>query len=417
MMDDYGSGGVEMFDTWIIFGDPSLKISGPAGMQVDPSGGLAASGPPGGPYDAQSLNYTVTNNNAAPIDFEATGSQPWVSIANPTGTIPAGGTATVTVVISDASRNLDIGSHSDTVRFRNLTNRSGDTTRPVVLKVSALVPVLRWTLGSDPGWSSEGEWQFGVPSGSGGGKGMNPDPAAGATGANVFGANLAGNISKTMGGPYYLTAGPFDLAGVNGATLAFQRWLNTPDPADVASTVAVSDGGSAWTTVWTNSGLVTDAAWTPQTFDISSLTGGGGAVYMRWGYQVKGRVSTAGSGWNIDDVELQGALQSARITLSVVMDQLSWTSLPGMAGYDVVRGDLRTLATSGGDFTAATNACLGENVAGTTLPNTPEPSPGEGHWFLVRGVSLSGPMTYQSLAGDQIGLRDAEINAAAASCQ
>jgi hypothetical protein len=28
MMDDYGAGGVEMFDTWIIFGDPSLRVIG-----------------------------------------------------------------------------------------------------------------------------------------------------------------------------------------------------------------------------------------------------------------------------------------------------------------------------------------------------------------------------------------------------
>ena len=28
MMDEYGSGGVEMFNTWHLFGDPSLRISG-----------------------------------------------------------------------------------------------------------------------------------------------------------------------------------------------------------------------------------------------------------------------------------------------------------------------------------------------------------------------------------------------------
>jgi len=34
MMDDYGSSGVSMFDTWILFGDPSLRVVDRGGIQT-----------------------------------------------------------------------------------------------------------------------------------------------------------------------------------------------------------------------------------------------------------------------------------------------------------------------------------------------------------------------------------------------
>ena len=40
----------------------------------------------------------------------------------------------------------------------------------------------------------------------------------------------------------------------------------------------------------------------------------------------------------------------------------------------------------------------------------------KGRWYLVRGVAPSGPQTWQSLGGSPESLRDAEIDAAAASC-
>lgn len=98
------------------------------------------------------------------------------------------------------------------------------------------------------------------------------------------------------------------------------------------------------------------------------------------------------------------------------MDRLYWTSVTSAITYDVVRGDVDTLLSSDGDFIVATDACLGDDMVGTELSYSETPAPGQGHWFLVRGISSSGPMTYQTLVGDQVGLRDDEINASSASC-
>jgi hypothetical protein len=51
-------------------------------------------------------------------------------------------------------------------------------------------------------------WAFGVPTGQGGESHGFPDHASGATGRNVYGVNLNGDYSTTVGGPYFPTMGP-----------------------------------------------------------------------------------------------------------------------------------------------------------------------------------------------------------------
>jgi hypothetical protein len=96
--------------------------------------------------------------------------------------------------------------------------------------------------------------------------------------------------------------------------------------------------------------------------------------------------------------------------------ELSWTSLPGADRYDVVRGDLGVLRTSGGNFTAATQACVADDTTATSRMFAPSPTPGRGLWFLVRGASCVAPGTYDSGASSQVASRDSEIDAAPAAC-
>jgi hypothetical protein len=420
MMDAYLAAGVEMFDTWILFGDPSVVVVGDPipthGLVVTPEEGLSGTCGPGGAPGTDRVDYTLRNLEPVPIDFEAVAGQPWVTVSNGAGTLDPGQTTTVTVSFNEGAQNLDCGEHADTVSFENLTNHDGDTTRTVSLSVGSVITLEDWMLDGDPGWTAEGEWEFGVPLGSGGAKDMNPDPTLGATGQTVYGVNLAGQFNKAPGGPYYLTLGPLDFSQVGDVSFSFQRWLNSAAPPDILSTVEVSPDGSGWTTIWSSSALMADAAWTPQSFDISAEVDGGSAVSIRWGYQVVDRVPQAGSGWNIDDVILRGTPDTVRIHLSVGASALSWTPVGGARAYDVVRGDLATLQASGGDFSVATEACLGNDLEATSLDYSDQPPAGGGWWFLVRGICAEGPMTYQSLAGNQGGVRDEEIEASGVAC-
>jgi len=170
-------------------------------------------------------------------------------------------------------------------------------------------PVLIYgsTFDSNPGWKTEGEWAFGQPTGGGGTPNPNPDPNSGYTGINVYGVNLNGNYSTDVGGPYHLTAGPFDCSNYALVKLKFARWLNTDFPPYVQSMLEVSNNGTSWQTVWEHTGgqPITDDDWQIMEYDISSVADNMPAVYVRWSYEI-GDEAYPFSGWNIDDVELWG---------------------------------------------------------------------------------------------------------------
>lgn len=165
------------------------------------------------------------------------------------------------------------------------------------------------TLDTCPGWTVEGQWQFGRSLGLGGAEHGNPDPVGGCTGANVYGVNLNGDYHVTVDGPQYLTAGPFDCSAYHDVELQFARWLNTDQADFVEATVQVSNDGTSWTTVWAyayTEGELTDGAWKTVVYDISGRADHRGTLYIRWGYKIKDADAWALSGWNIDDISVFG---------------------------------------------------------------------------------------------------------------
>lgn len=420
MMDAYGTSGVEMFDTWNIFGDPSLRIVGEAtpaaGLVVTPGEALASAGAAGGPFAPESKDYLVRNAGISALTYRVSADRPWIVVTPASGVLAGGETVTVTVSVAQGACHLDNGAHGGSVRFENVTDHDGDTSRGVSVQVGVPGTIHAETCDHNPGWSTTGEWAWGVPQGGGGAYDTNPDPASGATGTTVFGANLAGDISTTLFGPYYLTAGPFDLVGIAGTTVRFERWLNTLGPPYGFATIEASSDGSSWTEIWRNASEVTDAAWTAQEYDVAGLADGRGAFYLRFGYGLTRNVPFAGSGWNIDDIRVRGVAETARIVLTVDRDAISWTAVRDAGAYDVVRGSLGTLLASGGDFALATQGCAANDIAGLALPFAEVPEAGDALWLLVRGVGDAGGATYQALALSQQGIRDGEIAAAPATC-
>ncbi len=96
---------------------------------------------------------------------------------------------------------------------------------------------------------------------------------------------------------------------------------------------------------------------------------------------------------------------------------LSWLAATGATAHDIVRGGGATLKSSGGDFAAATQACLDDNRTSTSLLASSAPLLGEFSWFLVRGVNCGGSGTHDSGGASQVGLRDGEIAASGNDCQ
>lgn len=159
------------------------------------------------------------------------------------------------------------------------------------------------TFATDPGWTTEGEWAWGIPTGGGGEYG-HPDPTGGHSGSHVYGYNLAGDYPNDLS-PRHLISPAFDLSDTAGTRLEFRRWLNVDRlPRDYAQ-LSISTDGTSWTNLWRNLLPVDDSGWMPMSYDISSFADGQSAVHLRWTMGATDGTRRH-SGWNIDDVRVVG---------------------------------------------------------------------------------------------------------------
>lgn len=95
---------------------------------------------------------------------------------------------------------------------------------------------------------------------------------------------------------------------------------------------------------------------------------------------------------------------------------LDWDALTGTPGYDVQRGDLGTLVATGGDFSAATQACAAAGLLVTHAEDATPLPPGDGTWYLVRSKGCPGAGTYDDPLESRRGSRDPGIAASGEAC-
>ncbi len=158
-------------------------------------------------------------------------------------------------------------------------------------------------LNTDPGWTVQGQWAWGPPTGGGS---HNFDPVGGFTGPNAYGYNLTGDYPNNLTPTQYLTTTAINCTGATGIQLRFRRWLGIESSTFDHATVDVSNDGTTWTNVWNHSGAaLSENAWSLQTYNVGATADNQATVYVRWGMG-----TTDGSvtypGWNIDDVEILG---------------------------------------------------------------------------------------------------------------
>lgn len=276
-----------------------------SGLGTSPSTILDASGDVGGPFSPTSAVYTLTNrNDTGSISYSVTADQGWIDVSSAGGVIAAGASVNVTVSLNASATGLSAGLYTGVVSIVNTTDGIGDTQRAVRLAVGSPTSIHAWSFDTDPGWDTQGAWDFGTPAGSGGSAHGNADPSSGYTGSNVYGFNLGGDYTNNMP-ETHLTSTAIDCSSLSGATLKFRRWLNVEQPAYDHAYVRVSNDNINWTTVWTNTGEVTDNSWNAVEYDISAVADGQATVYLRWTMGATDG-SWLYSGWNVDDVEIWG---------------------------------------------------------------------------------------------------------------
>ncbi len=275
--------------------------TGPTRMRVSPAIDLEGAGYVGGPFEPNSIVYTVTNLGDEPISFNVAANRSWVSVSETVGLLAPGGTAPITASINGNAAALPLGTHSATVTFTNATSGSGNTSRGVVLTVGLSDVRYRFPMDVDPAWTTEGLWQFGQPAGAYAELGP-PDPTSGYTGPNVYGYNLAGPYENDLP-ETHLTSTALDCTDLSDVRLGFWRWLGVEQSIYDHAYLRVSTDGTSFANIWQNSLQVFDPGWTYVEYDLSAYADGAPTLYLRWtmgttdyGYRA--------CGWNIDDVAL-----------------------------------------------------------------------------------------------------------------
>ena len=334
-------------------------------LGVTPAMGLTSSGHTGGPFTPSGQTYRLTNQGAGSLNWVARQTGNWLVLSATNGTLAAAGSTNVMVSLNAGA--LSAGTYTNTLTFSNTTSGIRNQPRQVSLRVRA-PDVYFFPLDADPGWSRQGQWAFGRPMGLGGTSCGGPDPANGATGTSVFGVNLAGDYSTSVGGPYYLTVGPLDFTSYTNVILQFKRWLNSDFQPFVGAMIDVSSNGNEWTPVFSNdSSPITDSEWTGFQYDISPTAAGQADVYVRWGYLVD-NLAYAYSGWNIDDIGfLRSPLCAPRLSVALSGTNLEINSTNGTPGgtyYMLASTNLTTPWTNW--IVVATNSFDMDGVSGFT---------------------------------------------------
>ncbi len=242
------------------------------------------------------------------------------------------------------------------------------------------------------GWTTAGQWVFGVPQGMGSAVAGQyyADPTSGCTGTNVYGVNLAGDYSTAIGGPHWLTTAPINCTGKTDVHLKFARRLNSDYPNYVHAVVAVSNNGTTWTEVFHNQSGVTiyDSAWQQLDYNISSVADNQAAVRIRWGYQVSSSGAWSRSGWNIDDIRLAGDSAAADFYSESLNTQPAGWTTAGQWAFGVPQG--MGSAAAGQYYADPTAGCTGTNVYGVNLAGDYSTAIGGPYWLTTAPINCTG---------------------------
>ena len=270
------------------------------GLEVSPQDTIWLEGPAGGPFTG-GVDLTVRNRGTTPVNVSVTADDPLLSFGAATFALSAGAVRTVTVSASAGADTLPEGISSTTLRVTNSTDGVGTAAIPVQFVVGERQLQVGWDMETDPGWTADGDWAWGTPTGRGGSTGA-ADPTRGHTGGAVYGYNLAGDYGNNLR-QTHLTTAPIDLSGRVGTQLRFWRWLGVEESAYDNASLSISTDGRTWTTIWANEGEVDDGAWVLQELDLSAYADDKSAVQLRWTMGATDR-DVQYCGWNLDDVEI-----------------------------------------------------------------------------------------------------------------
>jgi hypothetical protein len=116
--------------------DIEIKFKPTYQLVVTPEDGFESSGlNPDGVFVPDSKTYTLKNRGNNPLNYKITKTANWLNISNPTGTLAPGNKTKITLSINESAKKLKEEEYIEEVKFINVTDGSGNTSREVILDV------------------------------------------------------------------------------------------------------------------------------------------------------------------------------------------------------------------------------------------------------------------------------------------
>ncbi len=276
MMDEYGYGGVEMFDTWHVFGDPSVRVFGTAyrpAVKISLPGG-----PPKyiEPRRSSTITVLIEDGEEMVVPESAT-------IHYQMGAGDSFDSSRMTPLGDNLYEAVLPGPACDAepAYYFSATGDGGTTDyyprnapeEAFTALVATVVVAIDDNFEMDQGWDLQNEdlldgaWQRGTPAGDG----SRGDPVTDfdESGQCYVTANRAGN-SDVDGGPTRLISPLLDVSGVPDPVLKYARWFYNDDEDEDRLVVELSDdGGSTWTLVESVGWWGGEPTWVPVTVHVS----------------------------------------------------------------------------------------------------------------------------------------------------
>jgi hypothetical protein len=187
----------------------SLTINEP--LQIGPATGFVAAGNVNGPFDVTAQTYSLTNVGAQVLTWSVINTSSWLKVSSPGGTLPAGGSAQISVSLNNTASNLPPSLYGSTLVFTNQTSGTGQS------RAFALT-IYQWTPISAPA----SQWQ---------------SVASSADGTRWVAAALNGGIYvfTNSGAGWFQTPAP----------TAF--WIAVAASSDAGKMIAAAQGGALYT--------------------------------------------------------------------------------------------------------------------------------------------------------------------------
>ena len=271
MMDLAGSSGRSEFMNWVIFGDPSLRLTALPALMMSFPDGLPSGYQPPGPATTLAAEIKAGKENLVP------GSATLHYRYDP-------GAAFSTLPLTSQGGDryegvLPVTRPGDEPQFYFTAQGDGGTTitypadAPATcygFELAFLEVVFHDDFEQDLGWTvtnvnlTDGAWERGKPAGAG----DRGDPTTDYDGSGkcYLTDNVAGN-SDVDGGPTILTSPVFDLSG-GDAEIGYGRWHYNDDNDDIFTVEVSNDNGQTWKRV--EAVMHTDG-WNHNTFMAANL--------------------------------------------------------------------------------------------------------------------------------------------------